>query len=265
MIRMVTTAIIFDLDETLIEDFAATERALEKASRHASTAYDALDPLKLKQAALAHSEHLWESSPVYDYCENIGISCSEGMWGEFVGDEPPLQTLFAWAPMYQHNIWQLALLDQQVDDNQLAAELARLFREERRLNYQIFPEVEAMLTALRQKYRLAILTNGAPDLQHGKIALKKLAPYFDAIVVSGDVGVGKPHPDVYSAVLNKLSVHPEEAVMVGDSLRNDVFGAQQSGLKGIWMNRENLSASPNYASSIFATIKDVDELPDVLP
>ena len=56
----------------------------------------------------------------------------------------------------------------------------------------MFSDVEANLIKLREIYQLALVTNGAPDLQREKIQGSKLALYFDAILISGEVGIGKP-------------------------------------------------------------------------
>ena len=60
-----------------------------------------------------------------------------------------------------------------------------------------------------------------------------LAPFFDVEVYSSEVGVAKPHPQIFRAALDALGVAPECAAYVGDRLRADVAGAQAVGMKGI--------------------------------
>ena len=112
-----------------------------------------------------------------------------------------------------------------------------------------FPDVEDTLAALRGTWRLAILTNGTPDLQREKIAGSGLANHFDAITVAGEVGVGKPDARAFVAALEAACACPGETVMVGDSLRRDVQGAQQAGLRAFWLNRTDRE-------------REVDVLPD---
>jgi putative hydrolase of the HAD superfamily len=258
------TTVIFDLDETLIEDSAATERAMEKISVYASQRHT-LEARQLRVSAYRHAQRLWEDSPTYAFCECLGISFTEGMWGRFQGDGPAMQQLYQWTPIYQQQIWQLALADQQITDDQLAAELAEIFHTERR-NYYLFPETEHILNALRPHYRLAMLTNGASDLQNEKIVASKLASYFEVIVISGDIGKGKPHPDIFTTTLKELSVQPEEAVMIGDNPRNDIFGAWQIGMRGIWINPERQAPASLYASAVSSalTIEHLGELSGLL-
>ena len=47
---------------------------------------------------------------------------------------------------------------------------------------------------------VAIVTNGPPDIQRRKIEHARVAPFLSAVVISGELGVGKPHPDIFRAV-----------------------------------------------------------------
>ena len=82
-----------------------------------------------------------------------------------------------------------------------------------------------------------MLTNGAPDLQREKIEGAGIARYFDDIVISGDVGVGKPNPRIYEIMLSRLKATLHQTVMIGNSLTSDVAGPQGLGMKAVWLNR----------------------------
>lgn len=256
-------AIIFDMDDTLIEDADATERTFTRVCQYAQEHYS-LDPARLQQAAHQAAQHLWNTAPTYPYCHFIGISATEGMWGHFAGSDLHLQALHQWAPTYQRSIWSLATGEQGIHQESIDDELATLFRDVRRTSYSLFPEVEATLCELRTKYTLAMLTNGASDLQREKTRTLNLVPSFQSIVVSGEVGVGKPDPEVFQAVLSDLQVQSDEAVMVGDNLARDILGAYRSGIKGIWINRRGKAADAEYTPMIHATITKLDELAGVL-
>jgi putative hydrolase of the HAD superfamily len=260
---MSVNAIIFDMDDTLITDDDATRLALHQTALHAQLQYD-VDVEALQHAVCTNMRRLWRDSPAFSYCEAIGISAAEGLWGRFVGTDPDLQALHDWAPTYQVEVWNRALAEQGYTDHALAEQLAALFRQERRACQSLFPETEGMLRELRSSYKLGLLTNGAPDLQREKIELCNLVGYFDAIVVSGELGIGKPDPAVFAAVLNDLAVSPQTAIMVGDSLRRDIVGAARSGLKPIWINREGAVCDQQYAPLIHAQIANLRELYQVL-
>jgi putative hydrolase of the HAD superfamily len=156
------------------------------------------------------------------------------------------------------------LVEQSHDDHALAEQLAALFHQERRASQSLFPETAALLQELRSNYKLGLLTNGAPDLQREKIERYHLAHYFDAIVVSGELGIGKPDPAVFTAVLNDLAVSPQTAVMVGDSLKRDILGASRSGLRAVWINRVGVTCDQQYTPLIHAQIANLRELYQVL-
>jgi putative hydrolase of the HAD superfamily len=260
---MSVNAIIFDMDDTLITDNDATRIALQQTALYAQQQRD-LDVEVLLQAVYVHMRRLWHDSPTFSYCEAIGISAEEGLWGCFVGTDPNQQALHDWAPTYQVEVWKRALAEQGHADHALAEQLAALFHQERRASQSLFPETQAVLQELRSNYKLGLLTNGAPDLQREKIEHCHLAHYFDAIVVSGELGIGKPDPAVFTAILNDLVVSPQTAVMVGDSLRRDILGASRSGLKALWINREGIACDRQYAPLIHAQIADLRELYQVL-
>lgn len=260
---MSIAAIIFDLDETLITDSDATKKALRQTASHAQKQYN-LDAERLWRSAYMRAKQIWRASPTFSYCESLGISASEGLWGRFENSGPQWQKLHDWVPGYQVEAWEHALIAQGHTERQLAQQLAAIFREERCASQELFPETERILSQLRTTYKLGILTNGAPDLQREKITYNGLEKSFDAIVVSGEVGVGKPDPAVFNAVLDQLAVPAHMTLMVGDSLERDILGASQSGLKGIWLNRSGQTCDHQYASLFHAQITNLDELYQVL-
>ena len=231
-----TTALFFDLDDTLLADETASDAAFLATCAHAGERYS-LDERSLAYDAECHARHLWQASLTYAYCHAIGISAYEGLWGHFVGDDLNLRALHAWAPTYRREAWSRALDAQGIADTALAEELATMFQRERRARQMVFPDVLPILARLRESHQLALITNGAPDLQREKIAASGLADYFDAIVVSGELGIGKPDPRIFAHTLGLVGASPEESLMIGDNLMRDVAGAQRAGLHAIWINR----------------------------
>ena len=84
--------------------------------------------------------------------------------------------------------------------------------------------------------RLALLTNGAAAAQRRKIARFEIADLFDAILVEGELGFGKPDERVYHRALGALGVTPADAWMVGDNLDFDVAAPQKLGLSAVWID-----------------------------
>lgn len=197
------------------------------------------------------------------YCEAIGISATECLWGTFAGDATPLKALARWASGYRQECWFRALADFGITHRALAEELAARFMRERGTCHIVFPEVEEVLKALQERYQLALLTNGAADMQRAKIAGSRLEPYFKTIVISGEVGIGKPDPQIFRLALAPLAAQPAQAVMVGDSLFRDIRGAQQTEIKAIWINRCGIN-EPEAMIIPDAQITSLTQLPAVL-
>ena len=89
--------------------------------------------------------------------------------------------------------------------------------------------VETLRTLAARGLKIALVSNYDSRL-HRVAAELGLAPFFDAVIVSSEVGWAKPSPRIYAAALDALGVAPGEALMVGDRLREDVAGARAAGL-----------------------------------
>ncbi len=116
----------------------------------------------------------------------------------------------------------------------------------------LFDDTLVTLAALKQHgYILGIVTNrhygGLPfyeDLQ--AIGLLDYFEY-EHMAISADLGIRKPNPDIFMHALNKLFVQPEEAAMVGDSLKADILGAKLLNILSIWKPKASLIAEAKAA------------------
>lgn len=102
---------------------------------------------------------------------------------------------------------------------------------------------------------LGVLTNGDRSQQLQKIDRFGLAGYFDAIVCSSDLPFGKPHPGAFEAATAALKRTAVDVLMIGDSLENDVRGALRAGLRAVLLDREGV-----YLGREVTTITTLDEL-----
>lgn len=258
---MPVRAIIFDLDETLIRDDDATQAALRATAALAEPRGAQAETLA--QAAFLRAMDGWRRAPGRDYFASIGISAGECLWGRFIGEDERLRPIARWAVDYQLETWRLALADNGLTDEVLAATLAERFRVERRARRDwLFAETRAVLDQLRGAYPLALLTNGASDIQRDKLAGSGLEGYFSASIVSGEVGVGKPDPSIFAQTLTALEVAPEDAVMVGDNPASDILGANRAGIRAIWIRRE--ARALTHGAQPDATITSLTELAALL-
>jgi HAD superfamily hydrolase (TIGR01549 family) len=104
---------------------------------------------------------------------------------------------------------------------------------------ELFDDTPYTLAELKRRgYILGVVTNrhygGLPfyeDLQ-----TMGLLDYFEYehMAISADLGIRKPNPDIFTHALNRLQVQPEEAAMVGDSLKADILGARLLNMLAIW-------------------------------
>ncbi len=107
-------------------------------------------------------------------------------------------------------------------------------------NFELFEDVMPVLEELRKaELRIALVSNGIRDLSEF-VAHHRLD--VDAIVDSRSHGRVKPHPTIFQAALAALGVAPWDAVMVGDSLEEDIEGARALGMRAILIDREERHA-----------------------
>ncbi|GGG14948.1 HAD family hydrolase [Paenibacillus aceti] len=120
--------------------------------------------------------------------------------------------------------------------------------------------LDTLLQCRASGLKLGIITNGASSHQHNKIDSLQLRPYVDTIVVSGDIGIHKPDPRIYHLALEKLGTSAEETVIVGDHPRNDIWGAAQLGIRGVWLQRAHAWDQTLTGGKPWHTIQQLNEL-----
>ena len=258
---MAEYAVLLDLDDTLVVQREAFEEAFF-ATCAAAWAECGIEPEALTPSVRIHARRLWTESEFADYFQRIGVSPDEGLWAGFEGEEEPLARLRPWARAYQREAWRSALGEHGVRNDALAKELAAAFQEERWASFALFHDAIPTLETLARRYRLALVTNGLTALQHKKIKRAGFAPHFRAVVISGELGTGKPAPVMFATALERLGVPPQHAIMAGDDLGGDVAGAQRAGIKAIWVQR---AAGDPLADVVpDATVNTLSALPGVV-
>ncbi|MCX2473146.1 YjjG family noncanonical pyrimidine nucleotidase [Pedobacter sp. MC2016-05] len=100
----------------------------------------------------------------------------------------------------------------------------------------LFEAAEEVLAYLQQKYSLHIISNGFKETTLTKMNLSNLNPYFENVIISEDVGVNKPNPQIFEYALDKAKATKAESIMIGDSLEADVYGALNFGIEAIFFN-----------------------------
>lgn len=101
---------------------------------------------------------------------------------------------------------------------------------------RLVPGTKELLDYLNPKYHLHLITNGFQEVQHTKLSLSGLEPYFETLTVSEEVGVKKPNPEIFLCALNKAQANVEESLMIGDEMAVDMDGARTIGMDRVLFN-----------------------------
>ena len=138
---------------------------------------------------------------------------------------------------------------------------------------KLMPHAREVLEYLSAKYNLYILSNGFKELQFHKMRSSDIDKYFRKVVLSDDIGILKPWPEIFHFALSAtqkeifhfaLSATQSElndSLMIGDSWENDIAGAAGVGMHQVFYNlsgRTDLPFTPTYQ------ITDLKELLDLL-
>ncbi len=256
-------AVLLDLDETLLHDRASTDAALLTTTADCC-ARRGVDPLRLAGAVRGAADDLWVAGPGYEHCRRLGISAMEGMWAAFaLGEDADTAGLREFCPRYRRAVWGRALeAVGQVPDRDLCALLAERFVWERASRQIPFAETLPTLVALRAAgAAICVVTNGDRDLQRRKVSDSGLLPFLDHLVISGEIGIGKPEPGIFEYALARCHAAPGVAVMVGDSAGRDVAGAVAAGVRAVWLDRFGAGDRPD---GVWRVLPDLRRLPQIL-
>ena len=128
---------------------------------------------------------------------------------------------------------------------------------------QTFPEVKDTLKKLKKnKYKLAILSNGTPSLLNELVISNNLKDFFDDILSVEEVETYKPHSKVYNIPIKKYQIKKNQVLYLSANSW-DVSGAGNYGYNVIWVNRnKNIFDELDYKPK--NEIKSLNELMSLL-
>lgn len=257
---MPVLALIVDLDNTLVPEMANYEQAFDDGCR--AIAGDLrLDVAALRRSVFAASHELWAASPWSADCLRLGIGSPTSLLTDLPGARPELAELRAWMPEYRWQSWERGLAAQGVDvalREESGLRLDAAFRTGQRRFCRPYPDALPAVERAGRDYRLALATNGPGDVQRAKLRASGLDRFFPIVIVSADIGSGKPDPAIFRSALDQLGVTPEEAVVVGDSHERDIVGADNAGIASILVDRSGAHAvGVPRASATIATLADL--------
>ena len=130
----------------------------------------------------------------------------------------------------------------------------------RSFNVELVPGVKEVLEPLSEKYRLGVVSNAMSEVPRQALERSDLRKHFISITISRDIGIRKPDPEIFRYALSNMGIESHEAVHVGDSLEEDIKGAENAGMKTIWIadGDEEIAIQPDF------TIHSLRELTSLL-
>jgi len=214
-----TQAVVFDVDFTLIYP-GPTFRG--EGYQAFSKRYDIdVDPLRF-EAAVASAAALLDDSEGSPYDHELFVAYTRHIVEEMGGRGCADGVLDACA-------------------REIYAEWARSH------HFELYDDVPAALAELTAAgVKVGLISNSHRPLDEFQSHFE-LRHFISAAVSSADHGYMKPHPSIFLSALAELDVAPKDAVMVGDSLRHDVEGALNVGMRAVWLHRGD-NAAPTYAA-----------------
>jgi putative hydrolase of the HAD superfamily len=246
-------AILFDLDDTLIPERPAIEAAYGAVAERVWGASSPERITALQEAARA----VWLAGRPTAYAKRVHFSLGEALYGEFVAAGPDADALRAFVPALHAEAFE-ALLPAHAEGS--SPELVELWNTTRMGALTRYPETESVLEHWSARVPVALVTNGASRLQHAKLTVTGLESYFTTVIVSEEVGIGKPDPAPFQAALGELQLTAADVVMVGNDVDRDIAGARNAHIRPIHVNR----IGPHPPSATTDVIADLTQLQDLL-
>lgn len=125
---------------------------------------------------------------------------------------------------------------------------------------RLMPHAREVLEYLAPKYNLYILSNGFQELQCHKMRSAGIDGYFKKIVLSDDIGVLKPWPEIFHFALSATQSQLGESLMIGDSWQNDIAGARGVGMHQVFYNLSGRTEFPFRPTYQISDLKELLQL-----
>ena len=156
---------------------------------------------------------------------------------------------------YSHPLESVGINDQDLADTFCHESLSRIPTKN-----CIIPGAIELLEYLRPKYRMFILSNGFKELQSHKMQTAGLDKYFDALILSEDIGINKPRPELFHHALSSTGSKLEESIMIGDMFETDIAGAANIGMQQIYYNPKGVKELPFRPTYEVADLLDIKRI-----
>jgi putative hydrolase of the HAD superfamily len=208
-------AMLIDMDDTILSAYGRPEIAWNTIAIEFASELAPLPPQEVAAAVLAYARNFWANA--------------EAAWRLKLSEARRLTVKGGFAA--------LAAAGHRALPDDLAIRLADRFTAYREEEMFIFPGAHEAIDKLKALgVKLALVTNGAADMQRAKVERFELTHRFDHIQIEGEHGFGKPEERAYLHAMDALGATAEDTWMVGDNLEWEVVTPQRLGIYAIWMD-----------------------------
>jgi YjjG family noncanonical pyrimidine nucleotidase len=235
------SAILFDLDDTLLDFCAGETKALRKALAIVDINISDDQWITIWQTYQPISNNYWQQKQSNSLSRQQVITAS-------------LQDTFT------------ALDYDFADSSRLAQIYWDVFCHTACLNPEVLPTIEA----LSNFYQLGIVSNGYTNSQEYRLQASGLSNYFQSVVISESVGYRKPASEIFNLALMELAVTSSKTLFVGDSITDDYQGAINAGIDFCYYQRRSQNVEvvqsplPKLDSQPQYTIENISQLINLL-
>jgi putative hydrolase of the HAD superfamily len=235
------TAILFDLDDTLLVAFGPSQSQWQRTIAAFADRLGAVEAAAVAEAISAASIELWADPGRHKY------------WRHRIGQARRKIVAIAFA--------ELAAAGHPVPAQAVGDAMADAYNALHDEELAMFPDAHETLDRLKELgVKLALITNGAAEPQRAKVVRFALEHRFDHIQIEGEHGFGKPEERAYTHAMEVLGVEPHETWMVGDNLEWEVVGPQRLGIHAIWHDGYGVGLPPGSPIKPDRIIRRLSEL-----
>ncbi len=233
-------AILFDLDDTIIEFEAVAAPAWQEATERFSGEFGGVPPERVRRSIAAVSRAWWSDPERHrqgrlDLANTRRANVAEALRALGIGDDGAPESL----------------------SRRLAAE----FTEIRTAAIRPFAgAVETLRHFASVGVPMALVTNGDAAGQRAKIERFDLSGFFRTIVIEEEFGAGKPDERVFRHALAALAATPQQAWMVGDNLRWEIEPCRRLGLHTVWVDVLGQGLPEDAPAAPHRTVRAIAEL-----
>lgn len=239
---MTIKALLLDMDETLCDTPKANEVARLKMAKTVESLYSTVNADQFSLSYLRGIYRDWTKAQKNRYMPIIEQESESAFRVQLICD----------------------LLAEQGETSiskQQAMALQDHFDHERLEAFDFYPGMLDFLLKARERFKLIVITNGPEFSQIPKVESVNLAQYVDHIIIGGQEPEQKPAVSIFNKALALARCQADEALHLGDSLAADIAGANNAGIKSIWIQHHqavNPDITPTY------TVEHPTQLPDLI-